>query len=251
MQPGETFFIDQYTPEYSRSIEPMNGPLKDDYYYQLAAQIRQYKGARALPEPSAQKTIAIDGQFADWEDVGPKYFDARGDVFHRNHPGWGSAGPYINTTGRNDLTQAKVARDNENVYFYVRAAAPLIPPLKPGGRLWMTLYLDADQNHATGWEGYDYLIRCASLDGRAVVERCKADGQCAWEPIGAAAMAIGDRAIELALPRALAGLTARPLRFDFKWGDNLPQSGNILDWIDKGDAAPDARFNYRYGKTAP
>ena len=46
---GETFFVDDYTQEYSRDIEPMRGGHGDNYYWQMVAGIRRFKGARPLP----------------------------------------------------------------------------------------------------------------------------------------------------------------------------------------------------------
>ena len=42
-------FVDQYDQEHSRDIEPMKGGHGDNYYYQLAAFIRRYKGVRPVP----------------------------------------------------------------------------------------------------------------------------------------------------------------------------------------------------------
>ena len=38
--------------------------------------------------------------------------------------------------------------------------------------------------------------------------------------------------------------------FDFKWADNTPANPDIMDFIDKGDVAPNGRFNYRYKGSA-
>jgi hypothetical protein len=46
---GETFFVDDYNPEFSRDIEPMRGGFGDNYYWQMVANIRRYKGARPVP----------------------------------------------------------------------------------------------------------------------------------------------------------------------------------------------------------
>ena len=42
---------------------------------------------------------------------------------------------------------------------------------------------------------------------------------------------------------ALCGLTGD---FDFKWADNSTIDGQIMQFLDQGDAAPNARFNYAY-----
>jgi hypothetical protein len=60
---------------------------------------------------------------------------------------------------------------------------------------------------------------------------------------------IGDPArrdqLELAIPRAALGLTKEPFTIDFKWADNLQQTGEWSDFTLNGDAAPNDRFNYR------
>ncbi|MCX7013816.1 MAG: hypothetical protein NTW86_14905 [Candidatus Sumerlaeota bacterium] len=52
----------------------------------------------------------------------------------------------------------------------------------------------------------------------------------------------------LAMRRESVGLLPQnePLKFDIKWEDNVPDSNDILDFIDHGDVAPNSRFNCRY-----
>ena len=135
---GDLYFIDQYNEEFSRDIEPMEGGHTDNYYYQLVANIRRYKGQHA-PEPaSLEQTIDLKGSFAQWDAVTPEYCDHVDDTMHRNEPGNFQAGPYVDDTGRNDIVAAKVARDKNYVYFYVRTQNPLTPAARP--RLDATLY---------------------------------------------------------------------------------------------------------------
>jgi hypothetical protein len=51
--------------------------------------------------------------------------------------------------------------------------------------------------------------------------------------------------LELAVPRATLGLTKLPATLDFKWADNIQQTGEATDFTLNGDAAPNDRFNYR------
>ena len=44
LKTGDYYFIDQYNQEFSRDIEPMTGGHTDNYYYQLMANVRKYKG---------------------------------------------------------------------------------------------------------------------------------------------------------------------------------------------------------------
>jgi len=149
------YFVDAYNAEYNRDLEPMKYGYTDNYYYQMIDSVRRYKGLRPPRTTSNPKTIYIDGSFSDWTDVEPEFRDTVGDTFHRNHDGFGSAGPYVNTTGRNDFLDAKVAYDDSYVYFYVKTEDNITAYTDDH---WMTLYINADQTHATGWEGYDYIV---------------------------------------------------------------------------------------------
>jgi hypothetical protein len=54
--------------------------------------------------------------------------------------------------------------------------------------------------------------------------------------------------MELAIRRADLGLgeASKTLRLEFKWADNVQQSGQIEDFGINGDAAPNGRFSYVY-----
>jgi len=43
----------------------------DNYYWQMIANIRHYKGARSVPAASPAKPIAIPGDFAQWSATTP------------------------------------------------------------------------------------------------------------------------------------------------------------------------------------
>jgi len=152
---GGYYAVDLYNMEYTRDIEPMRDGYTGNYYWQMIDGIRRYKGVRPPRTTSKAKTISIDGDFSDWTDVDPEFRDTIGDTFHRDSYGYCKAGPYTNTTGRNDLLDMKVARDDDYVYFYAKTRDDITSYTDPA---WMLLYIDADQNHSTGWEGYDYVV---------------------------------------------------------------------------------------------
>jgi len=242
LKPGDSFFVDEYNEEFSRDIEPMRGGHGDDYYYQLAANVRRYKGVRPLPPASGTKTIQMDKDFSQWSDVRPEYLDDLFDTAHRNHPGYGDAGPYINDSGRNDFDRMKVARDDLNIYFYVRTREPIT---SPQGQNWMLLLLDIDGSHATGWEGYDFLVNRNRTDG----SNCSIEhniGGWNWQKVGDAKIRWAGNEMQLAVPRELLGLKNGREQFDFKWADNLPATPTAADFMDQGDVAPNGWFNYRF-----
>ena len=244
---GETFFVDVYTPEYSRDIEPMLGGHGDNYYWQMVEGIRRFKGARPVPVASAAKTIAIPGDFAQWADLRPEYLDDLHDTTPRDHAGVAGAPHYTTRTGRNDLDTMHVAHDTTHLYFHATARDALTPS---SDAHWMVLFLDTDSDAKTGWLGYNFRINQTRTADTASIERW--DG-AAWQAVVTAKWEARDRDLHLAVPRVALGLTAAStaLRFDFKWADNLPEAPDALDFLDQGDTAPNARFNYRYTSPQP
>jgi len=233
---GPVTFVDQFNQEFSRDCEPMKGGHGDNYYYQLASQIRRYKGARAVESISAQP-ISLDGSFEDWQHVLPEFRDTIGDPVHRDYRGWGKETRYVNDTGRNDIVAAKVSFDDEFVYLYVRTQQPLTAACDPH---WMQLLIDSDRSTQTGWLGYDWIVnRQSSGEHRALLERHE-DG-FTWGSATRIAMRVGAQEIEVAVPRSLLDANG----FDFKWADNSIQEGEWADFTLNGDVAPNDRFNYR------
>ncbi len=244
IRPGEPIlFVDQYNEEFSRDIEPMKGGHGDNYYWQLVANVRRYKGAPVLPPASAPKSIFIRGGFEQWRDVRPEFVDATGDTASRAFAGIGGRS-YTNNTGRNDFVLMKVARDAVKIYFYARTAQIITPPK---GTNWMWLFIDADQDAATGWCGYDFMVnRTAEADGKFWLEKNLGGWQ--WRKVTPVELRVQGNELQLAIPRAALGLAAGGSRvhFDFKWADNLQSPGDVMDFYLSGDVAPEGRFNYRY-----
>ena len=242
IEKGETYFVDSYNQEYSRDIEPMKGGHTDNYYYQMIANIRKYKGVRPPEVASAPKKIKIDGKFQDWASVGPEFRDYIGDTEHRNCKGWGDAGTYVNNTGRNDFVRVKVARDSACVYFYAETKQPITRFTDPR---WMQLFIDIDCNPRNGWHGYDYLVNADAPSAGATTIKKNLTGW-KWSAGSRVSYAVSGNKMELAIPRAALGLTGvRDLKLDFHWADNI-QKPDIIEFAVSGDSAPDRRFNYRY-----
>lgn len=232
-------FVDQFDQEHSRDIEPMKGGHGDNYYYQMVSYIRRYKGARTLP-PVVSRSIAIDGRFDDWAEVSPEFRDTIGDPVHRDHSGWGSAGPYVDQSGRNDLVAAKASLDAEQVSFYIRTREPLTPHTDAN---WMVLLLDVDHDPATGWLGYDYVVnRLPATAETVTLERY--EGENRWGTPVQVPYRMAGNELELSIPRKALGATALEA-IDFKWLDNAGPLEDPIAFTLHGDAAPNDRFNYR------
>ena len=232
---SESFYVDCFNPEFSRDIEPMKGGFGDNYYYQLAAFLRSFKGGRSAPEASGQHEIIIDGGLDQWADVWPEYRDTTGDTLHRDSPGIGGLVRYKNESGRNDIVSAKVSRANGSTYFLAVCADSITAP---EGSNWMNLLINTDRDSKTGWYGYDLIIN----RDNGSIEKFKNDS---WETekIGKGELFNGGNYIVLKLDDKTCGLSKD---FDFKWADNSTETGDVMQFLDLGDAAPNARFNYAY-----
>lgn len=241
LQPGQSFFVDAYNQEYNRDIEPMKGGHTDSTYYQMISYIRRYKGLRQPPVAQCDYAITIDGQFDDWQSVQPEFRDTAGDTEHRDEAGWGNAGRYVNTTGRNDLVTLKVATDADNVYFYAETAQPLTTHTDTN---WMLLFIDTDQDTTTGCHGYDCLINAEPVsDRRTSVHRRKGG---TWKREAVFEFRYHGNQVEIAAPRSTLGLGEGSAAFDFHWADNVQNLDNVIEFALNGDSAPNRRFNYRF-----
>ena len=234
------YFVDQYNEEFNRTIQPAKGAYTDNYYMQLAQNIRRYKGARPIPEHHGLASATVDGDFSDWENIESFYFDPIGDVSHRNHHGY-AHNHYIDISGRNDIVESKVAVGKKDIAFYVRTDSVLTPSSDPN---WMLLLIDADKDSETGWYGYDFLVnKQIGSDGMTSVMRY--DGK-RWIVVARVPYAVSGNELELSIPRKLLGLTDKNIEFDFKWADNPSGLTTPISLCTGGDTAPNRRFNYRY-----
>jgi len=235
------FFVDQYNAEFNRTVSPMKGGYTDNYYMQMAANIRRYKGVRPIPVLHGCAAIKIDGSFADWKNISVEYRDTVGDTAHRDYDGYGGL-HYTNDSGRNDIVTCKVAVDDENVYFYAETNAALTPHTDPN---WMLLLIDADRNSNTGWYGYDYLINKKIIDADTTLAMRYDSAAARWTEAARLKYRCAGKSLELAVPRKLLGLSGSSFAFDFHWCDNPADLADPISLCVNGDSAPNRRFNYR------
>ena len=243
---GDTYFVDTYDEEFSRDAEPMRGGYGDDYYCQLVANVRRFKGARASTPLDGERdfTIAGDGtDFSAWDKVRYEQVDDVGDVAHRDEPGFAKGVRYVNDTGRNDIDRVKVAVASDTVYFYVRCVDPIVQP-DGQSRLW--LMINADAQAETGLGGFELLVNRRVVNGvKLSVERIANGDLRTAVNVTAVPFGIAGNRLQVAVPRRLLERNGR-VSFDFKWADHMPTTRpTAMDFIDKGDAAPNGRWGYR------
>ena len=266
-------YIDLFNTEFSRDIEPINGFFGDNYYYQMAYYIRRFKGMNPLPTATGGKAIDLKGSADQWVSVGPLFADTLGDVTHRDAPSMENVYRYINTTGRNDIASVKVSRGDGKTTFritcttditvgangvngrlgfdFTAAEAVAETPVKAtaenvsaAGENWMNLFINADGDYTTGWNGYDYILN-RSRDGSTVTVEKFVDNEWKFKTVGTAAYTLENNTLTVQVEDSLVGLTGRTT-FDFKAADNSVTDGDILKFMTLGDTAPDNRFAFRY-----
>ena len=197
----------------------------------MAANIRKYKGVRAIPENH--------GYFTSWDNEKTEYRDTKGDIAHRDFDGY-SGLHYKDELGRNDIVLSKVGVSKKDVLFRVSAADNLTKP-EPNG--WMLLFIDSDKNSNTGWAGYDYMVSDGKLwkyNGNAP------DSTAMWKPVAKVETRVDGKDYYVNVPRKLIGAKGDKITFDFKWADNPADMKSPIGLALGGDTAPNRRFNYRF-----
>jgi hypothetical protein len=234
-------FVDQYNAEFNRCIHPMKGGYTDNYYMQMAQNIRRYKGARPIPVNRGFVKEKMDGKFEAWKKNPVEYRDTRGDVFHRDHPGYGGL-HYMDTSGRNDILTAKVAVSKKHIAFYAQTDQALSSYQDQN---WMLLLIDSDKNPETGWYGYDVLVNQQFKDQHSTILSRFDPVTESWKERMAVPFRYAGTQLELSIPRKELGLLGSGFEFDFKWSDNPKGLEDPISFCTGGDSAPNRRFNYR------
>ncbi len=239
-------FPDQFNDEYSRDIEPSLGDLKDHYYYQMIKYIRLFKGVKKPFNISKKKTIDINSDTDQWTDVFPDFYAYPGNTMERDSNGYLDNNTkkvlhYKNATGRNDIKNAKIARDADNIYFMAECTDDLTPCTDSR---WMRLLLDIDGSGSNNWETFNYLVNRESPADKAVLE--KSMGGWNWEKVGDIEYSVKGNRLQLKIPKAMLGIKDDNMVINFKWSDNMQNDGDIMDFYVNGDAAPGGRFKYQY-----
>ena len=250
----ENAFPDQFIDEFSRDIEPTKGALQDHYYYQLVNYVRRFKGANPIPAPSQNTTIDLSAGNDQWTAVEPYYAAYIGNTAHRNAEGYGDI-TYTETSGRNDIIGAKVARDADYVWFLVECNEEITPYTDS---LWMNLYLDTDQAKQ-GWNTFDFVVnKTAAGEKTLVLERFTAENDYSkTEKVADVEYKLDGKYLTVKIPKSALGLTGNDYTINFAWTDNVHDegdysqfSGDILDFYTAGDVAPGGRFKYSFISTA-
>ncbi len=239
-------FVDCADYNTSRDSEPMRGYYGDNYYMQLIDYIRQYKGTISRVYVGNDTTVNINGGFEQWNSsaITACYTDYKDDTVNRNTTGFGGIN-YVNTSGRNDIVKAKVAKDASNFYFYVETASNLTPYTDNN---WMTLFLSVGNNDNPNWYGYNYAVNIGTPQNSGTAYLYQSQGGWEWSNVGTVSMKIEGNKMMVSVPRSSIGATGSLFHLEFKWADNY-KDDDIWSFYTDGDAAPYGRLNYVFSNS--
>ena len=235
---GKLAIFDEFTAEYSRDTEPMSGGYFDNYYMQLAANIRRFKNTGGTLLTSQNKTVDIAGGLGQWNRVDTVYIDMA-STERRDNQSF-SKDRLTDDSGRNGMVCAKVAKDASNLYFYVQTLADISDDREG---TWMNLYIDTDGDLLNNWNGYEYRVNGVASDGKLRLEKYNAGG---FEQTAEVPFRMRGNQLMLSLPKSVLGISGDDYTLNFKWADSRTLLETREDFYLHGDTMPFGRFNYAF-----
>ena len=209
----------------------MKGGYTDNYYYLLCSLVRRFKGVMPAEKNKGYAEIDVNSSFSQWDSIKPVYYDYTGDTSHRNSTDVTGKIRYVNESGRNDITECKVAYNEKYIYFYAKTAGNLTPYTDKN---WMLLFIDADNDKSTGWEGYDYLVNKAFADENT---RLYASIRITSGRAGIASFRYEGNQLQIEI-QGFAGSDKEEVRLNFHWHDNVTDIYDLYSMFTTGDRAP-------------
>lgn len=239
-----------------------DGGYSDNFFMQLAQNIRDFKYATADKNSSAamwmRQTVDWSNMSA-WEGVSAKYLDITADAQERNHASVANVYTYTDSSARNDISYLKLANDSEYLYVLV-AAKDNITDYVAGDECWMNLYISTGKTG--GWENYNFVINRSPAGGKTSIEALSADadGNIVATMLSAQAdYAVSGQYIAYRIPLEALGVTSAD-EIQIKACDNIfgvqatdendgvgvYSFGDVMAFYCGGDSAPIGRLNYVY-----
>ncbi|MBR5279455.1 MAG: hypothetical protein IKU26_00610 [Clostridia bacterium] len=261
---GTAHYTDNFSVEFSRDIEMLKSAtyvpdgkggyteegFGDNYYLQLAYNIRRYKGIAATetdyPDPM---TIDINGNLAQWDLVKEKYLAISTNKEARNANGFYLGLKYQQAAPANVVDNVQVAYDDNNVYFKI-TATDAISKYKSGSTNWMNLLIGVEGSDQAAWSNFNYVInRTPGSNGKTSVEHFTQNGAYTLTKSGEASYNVSGNVLQIAIPRSVLGITKDGFNLTFKVTDSIEKQDDILDYYVSGEAFPVGRYAYTYQTT--
>ena len=236
-------FNDAFNCAFSRDAEMMKGGYGDNYYMQIARNVREFSGIRE----EGTDNVALFGQVkasgtADAASLPARFLDIGSDALARTDKAIDDKIDYSDTSNRNNILETRVGNDGENLYVAVKTKDDVKGPAA-GDTNWMTLYLSVGSG---GWENYKFVInRTPELAaGTTSIEKFTGS-KTSTISAGSAKIAVSGDTVFYTIPLSALGVSAGEV-VGIKATDNLQAFGDADDFYISGDCAPLGRLNYAY-----
>ncbi|MBP5467277.1 MAG: hypothetical protein J6Y43_06935, partial [Clostridia bacterium] len=223
---SRVFFVDTVNQEFSRDIEPMKGGYGDNYYMQTADYIRRYKGVSGEFIKGDRLTIDVFGELSQWNAVKTSFRDFVGDACERNFRNAANTYVYTDKTNRNDISEIRLAHDDDNLYALISAADD-ITGYESGDRGWMNLFIGVEGLSGGKFGDYNFVINRLPEKKETSVERSL--GGYAFETVGKAKFGVSGRYIVFSIPKALLGIS-EDFTLKIKATDNISEPSDLTDY---------------------
>lgn len=174
-----------------------------------------------------------------WSAITAVYKDLTTDTEPRNAMS-AAMEKLTNDTGRNDISEVRVASDDENVYFLIQTVAD-ITEKEADDAHWMNLYIGVDGKEG-GWNGLHYVVNRSLSGTEASLSRIE-DGS--YTDVAKAKTEVSGNLMLVTVKKSDLGITGA-CSLQFKVCDNLQKDFDITDLYVNGDCAPLGRINYVY-----
>lgn len=246
------YFIDTASVEFSRDVEMTRGYYFDNYYIQMIENVQKLKGSAPVIVQDARNQINVTGAFNQWDNVLITYKDAQKDCADRNASCFGNS-KYTDTSGRNDIANAKVTSDSKNVYFYVDTVSDIT--MYDTSSSWMQLFVNSDNDDSNGWYGYDYIINYSAIDQYTTTVAkitMNSNKKYSAKIVGKVNYQVSGNKMMIAVPMEMLDIKGYlEVYLEYKWADADIILDTMEEFYTNGDAAPLGRLNWIYQNYIP
>lgn len=247
---GRPHYTDNFSVECSRDIEMLSAEtyvqgeggayveegFGDNYYMQLAYNIRRFKGLLGESPAAGKMALDIHSDIAQWDSVKDKYLAVNTKKEARDAKGFYDGLAYTQTAPENVIEEVQVVHDSQNVYFKILAKETI---KETDASNWMNLFIGVEGNNADLWCGFNYVVR--RINGVMTVSPV---GQNV--PMDEASYDLKDNVLQIAVPRKALGISEDGFKITFKIADGVEKTDDVLQYYVSGDVFPIGRYAYIY-----
>lgn len=237
---GKPHYTDNFSVECSRDIEMLRAAtyvpgedgayaeegFGDNYYMQLAYNIRKFKGLPGAMPAAGTMTLDIHGDLAQWDSVKDKYLALSTEKEARNAPGFYDGLVYTQAAPANVIEHVQVAHDGNNVYFKIAAKNRIETDFR--------VLIGVAGMDRPDWCGFHFTVQGSTI------------ADFAGETVGAVSRDLRENVLQIAIPKSALGLPENGFQLTFKVVDGVEKADDILDYYVSGEVFPVGRYAYIY-----